>query len=89
MSRSFKKYPGFTDDGPKRKRFYKRYSNKIARKNWNLPLKGNGHKKNGLSYDIVDWKFIYFRESDYEHYSWRTGKLEVVPKNERYKMRMK
>lgn len=89
MSRSYKKNPGYTDDGPKRKKFYKRYSNKKTRKNWNLPLKGNSHKKNGLSYDIVDWRFIYFRESDYIHYNPYTLETTVVPKNERYKMRMK
>ncbi len=89
MSRSYKKNPGYTDNGPKRKKFFKRYSNKITRKNWDLPLKGNHHKRNGISYDIVDWRFIYFRESDYRYRNWRTGDYTVIPENERYKMRMK
>lgn len=87
MSRSYKKVPGYTDGGKARK-FFKRCSNKRARKNWNLDS-GGSHKKDGFTYDICDWKSIYFHESDYRYRDWRTGEYKTIPQNERYKMRMK
>lgn len=87
MSRSYKKFPGYTDSG-NHKRFYKKYSNKRTRKNWELDS-GGAYKKNHLSYDICDWKNIYFNESDYRYQDWRTGEYITIPMNERYKMRMK
>jgi len=78
MSRSYKKTPGFTDYS-KRKRFYKRYSCKLNRKDWTLPS-GNAYKKNGLSWSICDWKFLFHTQSELD---------EVVEKNyygARYKL---
>ena len=89
MSRSYKKNPGYTDGEPSRKRFFKRLSNKKTRKNWNLSNKGNAYKKNGVSYNIVDYKHIYHKESDYEYYNHKTGEFSTIPKNERYKSRGK
>jgi hypothetical protein len=68
MSRSHKKCPGFKDYG-KFTRFYKRLSNRKARKNWELP-NGNKYKRNGLSWSIHDWNWRYYskrevRESSY------------------------
>lgn len=62
MSRSRKKCPGFKASGPF-VRFYKRFSNKITRRNWKLP-DGNAYRRNGLSYEIHDWNFRYYSERE-------------------------
>ncbi len=65
MSRSFKKVPGYTDGGKARK-FFKRCSNKRARKNWDLS-NGGSHKKDGYTYDICDWKYLCYKPSDFDY----------------------
>jgi len=56
MSRSYKA-PWFTDSthGSLRRKYFKRYSNKRARKR-KLP-NGNKYRRNGLTYDICDYRF--------------------------------
>ena len=84
MSRSYKKTPGYVH----KDKYYKRLSNKRTRKNWNLSS-GCSYKKNGLMYDISDYKWLYHKESDYWYNDWRTGYYNMIPYNKRYKLRIK
>jgi len=65
MSRSYKKTPGWTDQGQgKRRKYYKRLANKIVRKT-KFSQNGGWYKKtNGLAYDICDHKFLYYSQQD-------------------------
>lgn len=64
MSRSFKKFPGFTDNTNK---FAKRQANKKIRRDWNVSDGGN-FKKKFESYNIKDWKSIFFDDKELADY---------------------
>lgn len=76
MSRSFKKHPGWTDNSDAKTD--KRLANKRVRKHLDIPS-GNAYKKLYETWDIHDWKYIYFSEKD----------LQEDYGNESYKARMK
>ena len=70
MSRSRKKTPGFTDGSGKSsgKRFYKNYSNRIARKMLELP-DGSAYKKQRFrQYQICDFKFLYYNKEQLNYH---------------------
>lgn len=56
MSRSFKKVFGYKDRCP----IMKRYANKRVRQNKEFSVGGRAYKKLSCSYDICDYKFLYF-----------------------------
>ena len=66
MSRSYRK-PVFVD-GYKRKSdskwFFKRLSNRMARKDWTLP-DGNAYRKNRLVYVICDYRFFVSKNDEW------------------------
>jgi len=66
MSRSYKKFAGYSDysRGRTGTKLSKRIANKRVRHTKNV-ANGCGFKKVSCSYDIRDWKYIYFYESDY------------------------
>lgn len=67
MSRSYKKNPGFTDGGSKHCKWAKRQANKKVRKQSLEKIQnGKWYKKLYCSWNIHDWKWIYF--SHYELY---------------------
>jgi len=45
----------------------KRVANKKVRKDWNIP-NGRSFKKVFCSYDIIDYKFVYFDDDGYFNY---------------------
>ena len=64
MSRSYQKFPGFTDNGGSRKQ-YKRYANKAVRKANNDHLSnGSMFKKFYESYNICDYIFMWYSENE-------------------------
>jgi len=66
MSRSFKKFPSAKSDGPKSIRFSKRQANKRVRRTNSLDS-GMSYKKVYCSWDIVDYKFVAYRDSDLDY----------------------
>lgn len=64
MSKSYYKVLCLSDQG-KYSKYFKRFSNKKNRKNWNIP-DGGSYKKNGLTYDICDWKYLCFSKEEAE-----------------------
>lgn len=61
MSRTYRKFPCFGTDGPKHRRFAKRQANKRVRKSNNV-TNGGAYKKLYCSYDIVDFKWVYYTD---------------------------
>ena len=59
MSRSKKKTWGWTDHHTPNSRHQKRFANKKVRRTENIP-NGGAYKKLYCSYDICDYKFLYF-----------------------------
>lgn len=59
MSRSFKKVGGWTDHGRNRTRIEKRFASKKVR-NTKEVSSGGSYKKLYCSYDICDYKFLYY-----------------------------
>ena len=61
MSRSYKRYPGYSDSNP----FMKRYANRRLRR---LPVDveiagGCSYRKHTCSYDICDWRWFEYTET--------------------------
>ena len=61
MSRSYKRYPGYSDSNP----FMKNYANRRIRR---LPVDvdiadGCSYRKLNCSYDICDWRFFEYVDS--------------------------
>lgn len=71
MSRSFKKYFGFTEKSSKKD---KRLASKKVRKDWRI---GNGtnYKKVYNSCNIKDWRFIMFNTSDFFNFLEKGGSV--------------
>ncbi len=63
MSRSFKKTPGFCDRNP----FNKRQANKRVRKDWTIDS-GGAYRRCFESWDICDFRFLYFSKANLEFY---------------------
>ena len=59
MSRSRKKTWGWTDHKTPNSKQQKRAANKTVRRSWDIP-NGCAYKKLYCSYDICDYKFLYF-----------------------------
>ena len=59
MSRSRKKTWGWTDHQTPNSKQQKRFTNKTVRRSWDIP-NGCAYKKLYCSYDICDYKFLYF-----------------------------
>ena len=59
MSRSQKKTWGWTDHQTPNSSRQKRFANKKVRRTRDIP-NGGAHKKLYCSYDICDYKFLYF-----------------------------
>ena len=81
MSRSFKHTPGFTDQQRGGSGAYKRQSNKKTRCDEALP-NGSTFKRNGLSWDICENKFLCFNRAERE--SW-----DLFEENREYRMWIK
>lgn len=64
MSRTFKKYPGFVDEASRKD---KRLANKKVRKDWNVS-DGSNYKKLYESYDIRDWKSVFYNDKQLADY---------------------
>jgi len=62
MSRSFKKTAGWADSSP----WFKNYANRVVRRQKLDPsiVNGKGYKKMYNSYDICDYKFLYYSETE-------------------------
>ena len=73
MSRSYKKFAGYSDysRGRTGTKLSKRIANKKVRHRKNI-ANGGSFKKVSCSYDIRDWIYIYYYESDYR---WMEGIL--------------
>jgi len=67
MSKTFRKYPSAKDYSRHRTSYMKRVANKKVRKSWNIPS-GRSFKKVFCSWDIVDYKFVYYNDSGYLDY---------------------
>lgn len=67
MSKTFRKYPSAKDYSRDKTPFMKRLSNKKIRKEMSI-ASGRSFKKVFNSYDITDYKFVYYGDSyvDYE-----------------------
>ena len=63
MSRSFKKVPGFCDRDP----YAKRLANRKVRRDWTVP-NGGGYRKAYESWDICDFRFLFFNEAEIRRY---------------------
>ena len=63
MSRSYKHTPGWTDGGTPYRKWAKRQANKIVRKA-KVVHNGSAYKKLYCSYDICDYKFIYYSKKE-------------------------
>lgn len=59
MSRSYKKTPGWC----RKTKGMKKFANKTVRNTKDIP-NGGAFKKNGHSWDICDWKFLYFNKEE-------------------------
>lgn len=75
MSRTYRKVLCYTDQG-KHSQYFKRLSNKRARRNEDLP-DGTAYKKYGLTYDICDYKFIYYTYSEWLNAQRRLSKWGI------------
>lgn len=66
MSKTFRKFPVAKDYSRNKTSFMKRYANKTVRKDWRV---GNGRnfKKCFGSWDICDYKFVYYDESYFDY----------------------
>jgi hypothetical protein len=62
MSRSYQKTAGWTDKW-RTKNFIKRYANKKVRKTKDIP-NGKAFKKLYESYDICDYKFLFYSKKE-------------------------
>ena len=70
MSKTFRKFPSVKDYSRHKTAFMKRRASKAVRKDWRV---GNGRnfKKFFGSYDIVDYKFVYYNDDGYFDYRGR------------------
>lgn len=66
MSRSFKRVPAYTSSGNSYRKWAKRAANKKVRRTKGLS-NGKSYVKVFCSYEIDDWKCLYFRASDYDY----------------------
>jgi hypothetical protein len=55
--------PGFSDYSKHRNKFMKREANKKVRNSKHVP-DGSGYKKLFCSYDICDFKFLFFNDEE-------------------------
>jgi len=62
MSRSYKKYPGWSGRSRKSK-IDKRFANKVIRKTFNVPG-GKAYRKIADSWNIIDYNFRYYSKKD-------------------------
>jgi hypothetical protein len=76
MSHSFKHAIGFCDRNP----YFKKLANKKVRRTPELP-NGKSYKKIFESYDISDFKCLFYKKGDWENWGKFYGK--------KYKARMK
>jgi hypothetical protein len=67
MSKTFRKFPVAKDYSRHKTSYMKRVANKKVRKDWRVP-NGRGFKKVFCSYDIIDYKFVYFDDDGYFDY---------------------
>lgn len=67
MSKTFRKFPVAKDYSRYKTSYMKRVANKKVRKDWNIP-DGGSFKKVFCSYDIVDYKFVYYDDEGYLDY---------------------
>jgi hypothetical protein len=71
MSRSYKRTPGYTCGyGGMYRRFAKRLANKRVRKNNDIS-NGSSFRKLYESWDICDYRFLYFSRREIEKSIWR------------------
>ena len=63
MCRSFKKVAGWTDHKSPYSKIEKRFANKKVRKSKNIP-NGRSYKKVYESWNICDFKFLYFSKNE-------------------------
>lgn len=83
MSRSRRK-PWFVDGyGTKWKKFMKNYANRVVRHTENIP-DGMAYKRCFSQYDICDWRHMY-DPWPYVYTNWRTGELEWLDPDPRWK----
>ncbi len=67
MSRSRKKVAGFVDRNPEMKRKYNRSVRRKLNQNHNYEIAdGNDYRKLNCSYDICDWKSLYFSKGEWD-----------------------
>jgi hypothetical protein len=67
MSRSYKKFPGYTDHHTPHSRWAKRQASKAVRRTFDLS-DGRSYKKVYPSYDICDYKFIWWSKKEVEEW---------------------
>lgn len=67
MSRSVKKTPSFTNSGSNGRRFAKREANAKVRNTPDIP-DGCTYRKVYCSYNICDYRSIYYTEAGYRRY---------------------
>lgn len=87
MSRSYKKYPYYTDGSPGTTKEMKRFANKKVRQyKKDINKKGNSYKKIFETYDIHDWisrwsweeaKAEYENNDGIGRYSWKDDYLTL------------
>jgi len=63
MSRSFKKNAGWTDHRSPFSKFAKKFANRKVRRTKNIP-NGGAYKKIYESWEICEYKFLYFSKSE-------------------------
>jgi hypothetical protein len=67
MSKTFRKFPAAKDYSRNRTAFMKRLASKKVRKDWRVG-DGRNFKKFFGSWDIVDYKFVYYNDESYFDY---------------------
>lgn len=84
MSKTFRKFPVAKDYSRHKTSFMKRYANKTVRKDWRVS-NGRNFKKFFGSWDICDYKFVYYDDDGYFDYRGRY----IVDFGHRYESRSK
>jgi len=87
MSRSFRA-PWYVDgwEGSRRKRFYKRYANRVIRRTESEIADGKAYRKFFDNYSICDYKWLY---DPNPHVFWMGGKQYVIEPDPIWKVNRK
>ena len=72
MSRSYKKTAGWTDHGSPWSKYAKRFANRVVRNSKDVPS-GGAYKKLYCSWNICDYKFLYFSRNEVQRNAERVG----------------